>query len=116
MIPTEPGYYYGRIGGGPMIVIRVARIENGLCVSVDGVGVVGVDYHPDGIEWFGPVPMLGEPPMVYVVQALNSDGEWVTHIFSTREKAEAWADQDDRACVIFDYVVDEPEHHEGRLQ
>jgi hypothetical protein len=44
-------------------------------------------------------------------------GEETLHIFSSPERAQAFAAADaDRAHVLYDYAVDCPERHEGRAQ
>lgn len=40
----------------------------------------------------------------------------VVHIFSTMEKAEAFANADARNHVLYDYVIDCPERMEERCQ
>ena len=49
------------------------------------------------------------PQIVYTVRCFGGDGFDETHIFSTMEKALAFAKADDRAHVISDYAVDCPE-------
>ena len=54
--------------------------------------------------------------MVWVVTCIEPDGSDVRHIFSTPEKAQAYADSDPRPHVLYDYVLDCPERHEGVAQ
>jgi hypothetical protein len=50
-------------------------------------------------------------------QTGEARGEETLHIFSTPEKARAFADADaERAHVVYDYAVDCPERHEGEAQ
>ena len=57
-----------------------------------------------------------QPAMVYVVSCIEPDGSDVRHIFSTQEKAQRFADQDPRPHVLYDYLLDCPERHEGLTQ
>lgn len=54
--------------------------------------------------------------LVYCVLCLNSHdpGDEVHHIFSSMEKARAWAEADIRPHIIYDYVIDVPERREMR--
>lgn len=54
--------------------------------------------------------------MVYCVLCFlpSAQDEAVVHIFSTLEKAEAFAATDDRNHVFYDYLIDHPERMEGR--
>lgn len=56
------------------------------------------------------------PQMVYVVICIEPGRLDVLHIFSSMEKAQAFADADPRGCVLYDYLLDAPERHEGRTQ
>ena len=49
--------------------------------------------------------------MVYCVRCVGGDDDLV-HIFSTQEKATAFADADPRMCILYDYVIDCPERME----
>lgn len=53
---------------------------------------------------------------ISVVWVVCCDPGDVRHVFSTKEKAEAFMAADDRAHVLYDYVLDSPERHEGNLQ
>lgn len=44
--------------------------------------------------------------IVYMVYVLEDDFH---HVFSTKEKASAFADSKDCPCVICDYLVDDPD-------
>lgn len=51
--------------------------------------------------------------MVYCVRCLGEDAaSCCIHIFSTQEKAQAFADADPRQHVLYDYAVDHPERME----
>jgi hypothetical protein len=58
--------------------------------------------------------------MVYCVLCL--DGSWPrsrsehVHIFTTQERAEAWASTDPRRHIIYDYLLDHPERMEEQAQ
>lgn len=55
--------------------------------------------------------------VVYCVLCIDDDdGPAAVHIFSTQEKAQAFADADPRPHVLYDYVVDHPERMEGAAQ
>jgi hypothetical protein len=59
------------------------------------------------------VAVSGE--LVHVVICMQDDGSEIRHIFSTRERAEAFMlEDDDRGHIYYDYVLDDPERHEGR--
>lgn len=49
---------------------------------------------------------------VYCVICLDPGASEVVHIFSTQEKADAFALEDRRGHVLYDYVVDCPERME----
>lgn len=54
--------------------------------------------------------------MVYVVICLSGHDEPVTHIFSTAELAQAYANKDRaRSHVLYDYLLDDPARHEEPL-
>lgn len=55
------------------------------------------------------------PQTVYCVLCINNDDD-VVHIFSTQEKATAFAEADPRPHVLYDYVLDCPERMETRQQ
>lgn len=50
--------------------------------------------------------------MVYCVRCIDGSGFDMVHIFSTEEKAKAFAESDPRDHVLSDYVVDCPERAE----
>jgi len=52
--------------------------------------------------------------MVYCVLCVDGGAPEVVHIFSTQEKADAFAAADDRPHVLYDYVIDCPERMEQR--
>lgn len=52
--------------------------------------------------------------LVYTVFCVEKGGQVVHHIFSTMEKAQTFAGNDPRPCVISDYVIDVPERKEMR--
>jgi hypothetical protein len=55
--------------------------------------------------------------LVYCVICLDVNGGEALHIFSSREKAQAYVDADsERGHVIYDYVIDCPERMEGHAQ
>lgn len=55
--------------------------------------------------------------MVYCVICLDEDeAGCCVHIFSTPEKAQAFADSDPRPHVSYDYMIDHPERMEGLSQ
>jgi hypothetical protein len=56
--------------------------------------------------------------LVYCIRCIDPDGPAadVVHIFSTRERAEAFCDTDSRGHVFYDYVIDRPERMEQILQ
>ena len=55
--------------------------------------------------------------LVYVVACIDAQGVEVKHIFSTQERAHAFADKDTaREHIFYDYLVDAPERHEGDVQ
>jgi hypothetical protein len=60
--------------------------------------------------------MAAAGDIVWVVLCLIADEPDVKHIFSTREAAVAYADQDPRPHIIYDYALDMPERHEGMTQ
>lgn len=53
---------------------------------------------------------------VFVVICLEPDGKEVRHIFSSREVCDAFCAKDGRTHIIYDYVLDCPERHEGMTQ
>lgn len=53
--------------------------------------------------------------MVYCVMCIDGTNLTV-HIFSTQEKAQAFADADSRDHVLYDYVIDQPERMEQQAQ
>lgn len=51
--------------------------------------------------------------MVYCVMCIDDDGPGCcVHIFSTQAKAQAFADTDPRAHVLYNYMLDHPERME----
>jgi hypothetical protein len=54
--------------------------------------------------------------LVHVVLCMEDGGEEVRHIFSTREKAEAFMNEDGRKHIYYDYALDCPQRHEGVAQ
>lgn len=54
--------------------------------------------------------------MVYCVRCIDGAGHGPVHIFSTPEKAAAFAETDPRDHVLYDYVIDFPERMEGQFQ
>lgn len=55
--------------------------------------------------------------MVYCVMCLDEDDMGcVFHIFSTQDKANAFAEADPRTHVMYDYMVDCPERAEQAAQ
>lgn len=60
-------------------------------------------------------PRLEMTQTVYAVCCIGEDGSEVTHLFSTVEKREAWANRDERIHVFYDHVLDDPDHHEKPL-
>jgi hypothetical protein len=55
--------------------------------------------------------------MVYCVMCIDEDDQGCcVHIFSTQEKAGAFADADPRDHVLYDYLVDHPERMEQTSQ
>ena len=53
--------------------------------------------------------------MVWCVVCLDDKGELV-HIFSSREKRDAFMEKDPRDHVAYDYVIDQPERMEQPTQ
>lgn len=52
--------------------------------------------------------------MVYCVMCIDDDDSGCcVHIFSTQEKADEFANRDDRPHVLYDYLVDHPERMES---
>jgi hypothetical protein len=56
------------------------------------------------------------PTQVWVVICVSPGKSDVTHIFSTMEKAETFCEKDSRDHVVYDYILDTPERHEGLTQ
>jgi len=54
--------------------------------------------------------------MVYCLICISEDDSEVVHIFSTPEKLQEYAENDDRIHVAYDYVIDHPERMEEPLQ
>lgn len=54
--------------------------------------------------------------MVYCVVCIDPKADDVLHIFSTAEKRAQWAEADPRDHVFYDYALDVPERHEGKVQ
>ena len=55
--------------------------------------------------------------MVYCVMCIDDDDAGcIVHIFSTKEKANAFAEADPRPHAHYDYVVDHPERMEEVAQ
>jgi hypothetical protein len=54
--------------------------------------------------------------MVYCVRCINRPDPDVLHIFSTQDKADAFADADLRDHIMYDYVIDCPERMEQVAQ
>ena len=55
-----------------------------------------------------------EGAIVWCVMCWNDDVNCTVHIFSTREKADAFALADPRETIIYDYSIDNPERMEQR--
>ena len=53
--------------------------------------------------------------MVYCVLCVDDLDRDRVHIFTTQERAEAWASTDPRRHVIYDYLLDHPERMEKEL-
>jgi len=53
---------------------------------------------------------------VYCVLCLDDDDRDRVHIFTTPERAEAWASTDKRQHIIYDYLLDHPERMEKHAQ
>jgi len=60
----------------------------------------------------------GDDRMVYCVLCISPDtNDGLVHVFSTSERAEAFAKDDtERNHVFYDYVIDCPERMEGLIQ
>lgn len=56
---------------------------------------------------------IAELVTVYVVWRADDE---MTHIFSTQEKAQAYADSLGCSCALSTYLVDDPEHMYARSQ
>ena len=54
--------------------------------------------------------------VVYCVLCVGRDGNDEFHVFSTPEKANEFAEADQRDHVIYNYVVDHPERMTERSQ
>lgn len=54
--------------------------------------------------------------MVYCVRCIDGSNHEPVHIFSTQEKATAFAEADPRDHVLYDYVIDHPERMEQQDQ
>jgi len=51
------------------------------------------------------------PRLVYCVICIADDDELI-HIFSTKERAEAFCERDERSHILYDYLIDHPERME----
>ena len=90
---------------------RVKAWGNGLC---DHYYDTDAELDIEAADHIETITTSGK--LVYCVLCLNSNdpGDQVHHIFSSMEKAEAWAATDDRPHIISDYVIDVPERKELR--
>lgn len=73
--------------------------------------------HNNPIDWSGAGREAAKPEIkeTFLVIACDNENGDKYAIFSTMEKASAWADTQEAPCVISPYVVDEPDYGNVRV-
>lgn len=107
---TDPSGPRLRCGEMTAQEMRTARaVANGIVSSIRSLPT------PDRHSPTGWNSDMGEAQLVHTVLVVTPDGD-EHHIFSTAVRAEAYAAQRGRPCIISTYVIDAPERYTDAAQ